>query len=175
MSAARSLPRHTGGVMAATVALTGAVALLIRAFGAGAAARDLLAFRFDPPGRRPGEALEAAATNLRFVAAALLAAWAVTSRPRLRLPFDITLTLVLAINARAVGVALGAYGTPALRALAAHWPLELAAFALAGGAYLSARTGRLAGRSLIPVAVLALALVALGAVLETYVLIGGTR
>jgi hypothetical protein len=124
LSVARSLPRSAGGVVAVTVALAGAVALLVRAFGADADARELLAFRFDPPGRRPGEALDVAATNLRFVVAALLAARAVTSRPRLRLPFDITLTLVLAINAAAVGITLGAYGTRTLRAIAAHWPLD---------------------------------------------------
>jgi len=36
-------------------------------------------------------------------------------------------------------LALPAYGTRLLEAIAAHAPLELAAFAIAGGAYLSAR------------------------------------
>jgi hypothetical protein len=174
LTVAGSLPRHAAAVVAAALALTGAVALLTRALGAGGA-RELLGLPFAPPAREPGEALQAAATNGRYVAAPLVAAWAVTSTPCPRFPFDVTLALVFVLNVGAVGVALGAYGTRALHAIAAHWPLELGAFALAGGAYLAARGGPLAGRSLIPVAVLALALVALGAVVETYVQIGGTR
>lgn len=174
MSGAGPLPRHAAGVAVAALALAVMAALVTRALGAGGA-RELLGLPFDPPAREPGEALQAGATNLRYVAAALVAAWALTSTPCPPFPFDIPLALVFLLNIGAVGVALGAYGTQALHTIAAHWPPELAAFALAGGAYLAARGGLLAGRSLIPVAVLALALVALGAVLETYVQIGGTQ
>jgi hypothetical protein len=171
---AGSLPRQAAGVALAGVLLAAVAALITRALGAGGA-RELLGLPFAAPAREPGEALQAGATNLRYVAAALVAAWAVTSTPCPRLPFDVTLALTFVLNVGVVGVALGAYGTRTLHSLAAHWPPELAAFALAGGAYLAARRGALAGRGLITVAVLALALVALGAVLETYVQIGAAR
>jgi hypothetical protein len=175
LSAACSLPRHAARVAVCALALTEVAAMFVRASGVDADARELFGFRFDPPARQPADALRVAATNLRFVAAALVAAWAVTSRPRLRLPFDITLALVLALNVGAVGLALGAYRTPALHAVAAHGPFELAAFALAGGAYLAAREGQLPSHKLIQAAVLAVALAALGAVVETYVQIGDAR
>jgi hypothetical protein len=175
LSAARSLPRHAGRVALCALALTAAAAGLVRALGADPAARELLGFRFDPPARQPGEALRVAATNLRFVAAALVAAWAVRSRPRLRLPFDITLALLLALNVGAAGLAVGAYGTRALQAVALHGPLELAAFALAGGAYLAAREGELPSHDLIQAAAVALALVALAAAVEAYVQLGDAR
>jgi hypothetical protein len=175
LNAAGSLPRHAGRVAVCALALTAAAAVLVRALGADPAARELLGFRFDPPARQPGEALRVAATNVRFVAAALVAAWAVTSRPRLRLPFDITLALLLALNVGAVGLAVGAYGARALQAVAAHGPLELAAFALAGGAYLAARDGELPSHDLIQAAAVAFPLAAVGAVVEAYVQIGDAR
>lgn len=175
MNLARSLPRHARRVAVCALALTAAGAALVRAFGADAAARELLGFRFDPPARQPGEALRVAATNLRLVAAALVAAWAVTSRPRLRLPLDITLALLLALNVGAVGLAVGAYGTPALQAVALHGPPELAAFALAGGAYLAARRGTLRLGSLAAAATASTGLLAAAAVIETYVRIGAGR
>ncbi len=172
MSATRSLPRHAARVALATLALTISTALLVWALGAGHYARQLLGFPFDPPARRPGEALEIAATNLRLVAASLLAALVVRVRPQLRRLFDITLVVVLALNTATVGVALGAYGTRLLGALVLHGPLELAAFALAGSAYLAARAGELSIGRLPGVAVVAVALVGAGAVVETYVQIG---
>jgi hypothetical protein len=175
LRAACSLPRHAARVAVCALALTGVAAMLVRAFGADVDARELLGFHFDPPARQPAEALRIGATNLRFVTAALVAAWAVTSRPRLRVPFDITLALVLALNVGAVGLALGAYGTRALHAVAAHGPFELAAFSLAGGAYLAARAGELSSHELIQAAVVALALAALGAAVEAYVQLGDAR
>jgi hypothetical protein len=175
LSAVRSLPCHAGRVAVCALALTAAAAVLVRALGADPAARELLGFRFDPPARQPGEVLRVAATNLRFVAAALVSAWAVTRRPRLRLPFDITLTLLLALNVGALGLAVGAYGTRALQAVALHGPLELAAFALAGGAYLVARRGALRLGPLAATAAACAALLAAAALVETYVPIGAGR
>jgi hypothetical protein len=172
LTVAGSLPRHAAAVVAAALALTGAVALLTRALGTGGA-RELLGLPFAPPAREPGEALQAAATNGRYVATPLVAAWAVTSTPCPRFPFDVTLALVFVLNVGAVGVALGAYGTRALHAIAAHWPLELAAFALAGGAYLAARRGGLRLGSLAAAAAACAVLLSAAAVVETYVRIGG--
>ena len=61
----------------------------------------------------------------------------------------------------------------AAEAVAAHAPLELAAFAVAGGAYLSARRRPLDGRQLIAAAAASSLLLAAAAVVETYVQIGG--
>ncbi len=172
MSATRSRPRHAARVALATLALTISTALLVWGLGASAHARQLLGFPFDPPARRPGEALEIAATNFRLVAASVLAALVVRLRPQLRRLFDITLVVVLALNTAALGVALGAYGSRLVDAVALHAPLELAAFALAGCAYLAARDGDLTAAGLALVAVLAVTLVAAGAAVETYVQIG---
>jgi hypothetical protein len=171
---AGSLPRQAAGVGLAGVLLGAVAALITRALGAGGA-RELLGLSFAAPSREPGEALQAVATNIRYVAAPVGAAWAVISTPCPRLPLDLTLGATFVLNVGVIGVALGAYGTRTLHSIAAHWPPELAAFALAGGAYLAARGAALTARGLIPVAGLAFALVALGAVLETYVQIGGPR
>lgn len=174
MSGTRSLPRRGGGQLAlAALVLIAATALLISAVGVAPAARELLAFRFDGPARKPTAAMEIAATNLQLVAASLLAARAVRTRPQLRLVFDVALASVLAINTAALGAALAAYGFRLLDAVALHGPLELAAFALAGGAYLSARAGELSTRRLAVTAVVAVALIAAAAVVEAYVQVGG--
>lgn len=172
MRATCSLPRRAGQVALAALALISVTALLVRALGAGQAARELLAFRFAGPPRESAAALQVAASNLRLVAGALLAAWAVRTRPQLRLPLDLTLAAVVALNSAVVGGALGAYGPRLLKALVLHGPLELAAFALAGGAYLAARAGELPSGRLAAAAVVACLLIAAGAVVETYVQIG---
>jgi putative Mn2+ efflux pump MntP len=99
----------------------------------------------------------------------------VASHRRLRRPLDVTLALVLLLNTTAVGIALGAYGSRLLASVALHGPLELAAFSLAGGAYLAARAGELGAGRLAIAAGLAVVLVAAGAVAETYVQIGAAR
>jgi hypothetical protein len=135
----------------------------------------LLGFGFESPSRDAGDAIGVTATNLRLVAAPLVAAWGVRICPRLRPPLDITLAAVLALNVIAAGVALGAYGPRLLGAVAVHAPLELAGFALAGGAYLAARTGQPAASHPAVTAGGAAVLVAAGAALETYVQIGADR
>jgi protein-S-isoprenylcysteine O-methyltransferase Ste14 len=173
MSTTRSLRLHAGRVALAGVALTAGTALLVRLLDADHQARQLLGFDFNPPARRPGQAIEIGATNLRLVAAALLAAVVVHGRPQLRRPLDATLAVVLALNTATLGVALGAYGTRLIGAVALHAPLELAAFLLAGGAYLAARGPELTAGGLTAVAAVAVTLVAAGAIVETYVRIGG--
>jgi hypothetical protein len=172
---ASSLARHAARVALATLALIASIGVLVRTLGAGDEARELLGFRFDRPGRHPRDAIGVAATNLRLVAAALVAAWSLRICPRLRPPLDITLAAVLALNTVPAGVALGAYGSRLLGALALHGPVELAAFALAGGAYLAARAGEPGAVRLALAAGGAVVLVAAGAALETYVQIVGDR
>jgi hypothetical protein len=172
---ASSLARHAARAAVAMLALIAGIGVFVWALGAGDEARELLGFRFDRPARHPCDAIGVAATNLRLVAAALVAAWGVRICPRLRLPLDITLAAVLALNTVAAGVALGAYGSRLLGAVAPHGPVELAGFALAGGAYLAARAGEPGAGRLARAAGGAVVLVAAGAALETYVQIGADR
>lgn len=173
MSANRSLPHNVARVTLAMLVLTAGTALMVSAFGVSAYVRYRLGFTFDPPARRPSEAVEIAATNLRLVAALLLAAFVVRGLPELRRPLDATLVAVLALNTAALGLALGAYGSRLVNAVALHAPLELAALALSVGGYLTARAGDLTVAPFAAVTVVAVTLVAAGAVVETYVQIGG--
>lgn len=175
MSPQRSLAGHAWRVALATLALSAATALTAWLVGDGDELREQLRFRFDGPTREPRDALESAATNTRLAAAALVAAWVVGTNRRLRPPLDLTLALVLLLNTTAVGIALGAHGSRLLIEVAPHGPLELAAFSLAGGAYLAARAGGLGAGRLAVAAGVAVALVAAGAAVETYVQIGADR
>jgi hypothetical protein len=175
LSPTRSLSRQAAQVAVATLALAAATVLLARALGAAAAARGLLGLRFDEPVREPGAALEVAATNLRLLAACLIAAAAVRLRSQLRPLLDGILGGLLALNAIIIGLAAAGYGGRLLASLAAHGPPELAAFALAGGGYLTARGGELSTGGFAAIAAAAVALIAVAAVLETYVQLGGTQ
>ena len=55
---------------------------------------------------------------------------------------------MLTFNAAAVGIAIGAYGTRAVTATAAHLPVEFGALSLAGGAYMQACKQPLSAREL---------------------------
>ena len=156
------------GLVAAIAAVAGAVQLA----EASAAARRALAFEFSPPPATPGDALAVAAGNLRLAGAVLIAALLAGLQPPIRPPLDLVVGALATLNATTAGVALAAYGTRLLKAVAAHAPLELAAFAVAGGAYLNARRRPLAGRQLMAAAAACAGLLASAAVLETYVQIG---
>jgi len=173
VSAAGALAPLAGRVVLGAVALASTSALAVWASGAGPRTRQLLDFGFAAPARNTHATLEIAATNLRLVAACLLAAWTVGRQPPLRLALDAAVGLLLALNAATVGVAVGAYGPRLLEAIALHGPLELAAFALASGAYLAARHGELSGCALAASAGGATALVVAGALIETYAQLGG--
>lgn len=173
MNGTRELVRRAWVLVAVTVALIGVLALALRALGGGEEARAALGFRFTALPPAPRGALSIAATNLRLAAAGLVAAWAVRARPCLGPLLDLVFALPCCLNAAVVAAALAGYGARLLQAVALHGPLELAAFSLAGGAYLSARAGELPMRVLVPVAAATTALVVSGAVVETYVRIGG--
>jgi hypothetical protein len=175
VNATGSLAPHAARVALVAIALIAGTALLVRALGADDRTHALLGLRFAGPGGNRADALQAAGTNLRLAAAALIAAWAVRGRPRLRLALDATLAVVAALNLATMGLALGAYGSRLLASVALHGPLELAAFSLAGGAYLAARAGELGAGRLAIAAGVAVVLVAAGAVAETYVQIGAAR
>ena len=167
-----ALAARSATTAAGLVAAIAAVAVAVRLAGSSSTARSSLAFEFSRPPATPGDALAVAAGNLRLAGAVLLAALLVGLRPPIRRALDVVVGALAGLNAATVGVALAAYGTRLLKAVAAHAPLELAAFAVAGGAYLSARRRPLAGRQLMAAAAASTLLLAAAAVLETYVQIG---
>jgi hypothetical protein len=162
----------TAAWLLATIAV---VAVTVRLAGAASSARSSLAFEFSRPPASPGAAVALAVGNLRLAAAVLLAALLAAVRPGIRPVLDVLVGALAALNATATGVAVGAYGTRLVAAVAAHAPLELAAFGVAGGAYLSGRRCQLDGRQLIVAATVSGLLLGAAAVLETYVQIGVGR
>jgi hypothetical protein len=160
---------------AAAVVVAGA-ALAVAATGLADDARRLLSFGFGGVEQTPAEAARIALHNTRLAAGTLLSA---AARPRIPSPLrpalDTCLAALLAFNAGAVGVALGAYGTRVATAIAPHMPLELTAFSLAGGAYMQARKQSPSLRALSALAALCALLLAGAATLETAAPLGGPR
>lgn len=139
MSRQRQLLRNACSVAAAALGIAAAVALLVQGLGLAAAVRHALGFTFSGVPRTHSAAIDIAAHNGAIAAAPLLAARAHLRMGRWgRHGTAAVLALVGVANAAAIGIALGAYGTRALRSLMPHGPLELAAFSIAGGAYMQA-------------------------------------
>lgn len=150
------------------------VALVVSVLGQAPWARRELAFGFPVPTRQLSGAVDLAAHNGRYAVAVLIASLAVACAPTLRVFLDGLLAALLALNAGLIGLALGAYGTRLVLALAVHGALELAAFSLVGGVYLQARRGALRRRHFAAATGIALALLALAGLAETCVAPGAT-
>ena len=136
--------------------------------------RAALGFGFDGVDSSLAEVAAIALHNAKIAGAVLL--WAVLAphvTERARDCAGLLVVIVLGLNAVAIGLAIGAYGTRALRALAPHAPLELAALSLTSGAYLHACKQRLTLLALVVVACTSGTLLVVGAALETYA--GATR
>lgn len=182
MTAAAAAPALVGVRKGASQCLAAAAivaALAAAAVWAGGLAdetRRALRFGFGGLERSPGEAASIALYNARVAGGTLLCAF-VAPRVSLRARRAIFLLLcaVLVCCASAVGVAIGAYGTRLIGAVAVHGPVEFSAFALAGGGYLQACKQALTAHELATVAAATSVLLVVAAVLETYVLIGGTQ
>lgn len=160
---------------AATIVAAGAAAAVW--FGGLAdETRRALRFGFGGLERSPGEAASIALYNARVAGGTLLCAF-VAPRVSLRARRAIFLLLctVLVCCASAIGVAIGAYGTRLVRAVAVHGPVEFSAFALAGGAYMQACKQALTGRELAAVTAGTGLLLIVAAALETYVSTGVMR
>jgi hypothetical protein len=174
-SAAGVLP--SAAICAAAAALVLATtALAVVATGLADDARRELRFAFGGVDKTPAEAARIALHNATIAAGTVLGA---AARPRIpaatRPVLDAVLAALLAVNAAAVGVAFGAYGTRIATAIALHLPLELAAFSLAGGAYMQACEQPLSTRTLGAVAALSAVLLIAAATLETCAPLGGLR
>ncbi len=156
-------------VATAACAVCLAVALCVTLAGERETARAQLGFGFPSAPRQLGEAAAIGVHNARYGAAVLLASLAVGWTPALRPLLDAALAALLGFNAGAIGLSLGAYGTRLLEAIVLHGTLELAAFALAGGAYLRARRGALGPCALLGAGAASLVLLATAALVEAWV------
>jgi hypothetical protein len=167
-----------GAALCATAAVT--VVVLVSAIvslaGLADEARRTLRFGFGGVDQAPSEVGRLAIHNARFAGGTLLCAGLA---PRLKKParraVDLLLAGLLTFNAVAVGIAIGAYGTRAITAMATHLPVELGALSLAGGAYMHACKHPLTARELAAVATATALLLIAAATLETYGSIGATQ
>jgi len=87
----------------------------------------------------------------------------------LRSAGEVVLAGAIAANLLVIGAAIGGYGTRMLVAMLPHGPVELAAYSLAVGLYLSGRRRALPAARMAVVASASVALLALAAGLETWV------
>lgn len=165
----RQITRCAARCATVASAVTFVTAAAMPLTGVADEARAILGLSFAGADRSPAEAAAIALHNARIAAGILLCAClAPRLLTRVRVLVDVVLAALLALNAIAVGVALGAYGTRAIRATALHLPLELAGLSLAGGAYMQACKRPLTLRATIAVAAAAAVLLVAGAALETY-------
>jgi hypothetical protein len=178
------LRRDLGRAVALAAAVTLVVALAAATVHVlwASGARTLLDYRF--PGV-PDEASEAAAIlvnnarklgGLLGLVAILQAGYLTRGRDRCRAPAtvltagcDLIFAALLAGTVGAVVLGLGGYGGRMVRAVLPHGPVEVVAFAAATVLYLDARRGPIAARRASLLALVSLALLALAALLETYI------
>jgi hypothetical protein len=108
-----------------------------------------------------------AATNGRLIGVLALAALLVARVPEWRGPLDVAIGGLLAVNALAVGAAIGVGGHDVARSLA-HLPFEWAALAAGATLYAGARNGALSVRVGASWVAVAVALVVLAACVEVW-------
>ncbi len=170
------------GCVAATLTIACGVIGLVVYLWFAAAARRWLAFPFAGIPARPSTAAIIFSHNLRALAAvcgllliAQSAHWsAAGAEPGhahriLRGLGEALLAAAVAANLVVIGASFGAYGTRMVRAALPHGPVELAAYSLALALYLHGRRRPLPARSVTAVFALSVVMLALAAVLETYV------
>jgi hypothetical protein len=171
---------------AVVTALVLLVAILVR-LTLAADAREWLDFEFPGIPSRFGEAVAIFVNNARLVLAVLIACFVVgqmqpvpearrAERIGLRLGvglFDLLLLAGVAFHVVFVGTAVGAYGTRTLDAMVPHGPFELASFCLALGLYLTARREAVPLRRIAVVGAVSLTVLAVAALLEVFLQIGG--
>jgi hypothetical protein len=156
------------GALRCSLAVTGLTALVAAAISITRLsddARQLLGFGFGGLPGGAGTGIEIAAHNAQLAGAALLGA---ALAPRAAL-LDALLGALLVLNAGFLGIAFGGYGARLLAVTWPHLPLELAAFSLAGGAYLAARACRLTVPALAAIGALVVALLLAAGLVEATV------
>jgi hypothetical protein len=176
----RSTLLVAAAVAGALTIAAGAIAAVTH-LTAASVARRWLAYPFAGIPARPGEAVAIFLHNVRALAAVgglLLIAqsphWAenVDAGPlhrAIRRGGEALLAAGVSSNVIVVGASLGAYGAGMVRAILPHGPVELAAYALALALYLQGRDKPLPMNHLLTIAVTSIFLLALAALLETFV------
>jgi hypothetical protein len=146
-----------------------------------AAARRWLAYPFAGIPARPGEAAAIFLHNVRALAAVaglLLVAqsphWAgnIDGGPvhqAIRRGGEALLAAGVSANVIVVGASVGAYGSRMVRAVLPHGPIELGAYALAIALYIQGRDKPVHASHTLATAAMAISLLALAALLETFV------
>jgi len=167
-------------IAGAVIIATGAIAA-VTGLTFASAARRWLSYPFAGIPARPGEAAAIFLHNvqaLTAVAGLLLVAqsahWArnVDAGPlhrAVRRGGELLLTAGVLANVVLVGASLGAYGPRMVRAVLPHGPAELMAYALALALYLQGRDTPLPTRHALAITGMAISLLALAALLETFV------
>jgi hypothetical protein len=170
------LLRHAVICAGVATLITATTALAVPLTGQAGDVRRALGFAFGGLPHTPAEAGCILLHNARFAAGTLLcAAIRPALRPRTQQAVDLLLAALLVLNAAAIGVALGAYGSRAFTAIAPHGLPEFASLSLAAGAYIQARTQAIEAALLAAIAALCTLLLAVAAAFETYVASGGAR
>jgi hypothetical protein len=176
----RSTLRTAVGVAVALTIAAGAVAAVTSLVFASAA-RRWLAYPFAGIPARPDEAAAIFLHNVRSLAAVaglLLVAqspyWAGNNdggslHRAIRFGGEALLAAGVSANVIIVGASLGAYGSRMVRAALPHGPVELAADALAVALYIQGRDKPLPASHALAIAVMSIFLLALAALLETFV------
>ena len=170
------------GCVAATLTIACGVIVLVVHLWFAAAARRWLAFPFAGIPARPSTAAIIFSHNLHALAAvcgllliAQSAHWSAAgtgpghAHRMLRGLAEALLAAAVAANLVVIGASFGAYGMRMVRAALPHGPVELAAYSLALALCLHGRRRRLPARSVAAVLGLSVLMLALAAVLETYV------
>jgi hypothetical protein len=166
-------------ILIGVLAIAAGIALaVIVAMGAPARARDWLAFAFPGVAARPAVAVGIFAHNLRslsgvfvlliFARLAPRAPDKRTARLAVRVG-ELLLAGAITANVVVVGAAIGAYRERMVLALMPHGPVELAAYSLALALYRQDRRRNLPADYVATAGAACVALLAIAAVLETWV------
>jgi len=195
--AASTSAKHSATTKAGEVSVRGTLAVASRAAGAlavaagaiaavtsvtvASGARRWLAYPFAGIPARPGEAAAIFLHNLRALSA-LVGLLLVAQSPywagkadggplhrTIRGAGEVLLTAGGSANVIVVGASLGAYGPRMVRAVLPHGPVELGAYALALALYSQGRNQPLPRQHALTVIASSISLLALAAVLETFV------
>jgi hypothetical protein len=179
VAAGRGIVAHAALIAATLIAAVALIAAVTRVAFAGQA-RGWLGYRFPGVPARPdiaGLIFEHNLLALLGVLGVLLIAQ-IAARASdgpgpvtraVHVCAELSLAAGIAANTLLVGVAIGAYGLRMVRAVLPHGPIELAADALAIALYLHGRRRALPARQIARTIAASVALLALAAVLETFV------
>ena len=129
--------------------------------------RSHLAFALTPYGGSLGEVVEIATSNARVVLAIALAAWVRSQVPALSPVTDVLVGVIVLANTLLVGIAVGAYGLATVPWLV-HLPVEWCALAVVLALQRADRRRTPNALAWSVTTAMALALVAVGALVEAY-------